>query len=47
MKINLEFIVFLAGLLLATVGLYLVYPPAALIVPGIILMAISLPGGNK
>ena len=37
-------IVFFVGLLLLVAGVYLVYAPAALIVPGVILIAISLWG---
>lgn len=38
---------FVLGLALLTAGIYLIYPPAALIVPGLILMSMSLFGGQK
>ena len=40
-------VAFFIGLCLFAGGLYLVYPPSALIGPGIILMAISLFGGRQ
>lgn len=40
-------VVFLVGLGLFAAGAYLIYPPAALIGPGLALMAISLFGGRK
>lgn len=46
-RIPVELLVFAAGLALFAVGAYLVYPPAALIVPGVILMAISIFGDKK
>jgi hypothetical protein len=42
--IPLTMTVFSLGLLLFAGGIYLVYPPAALFCPGIILMAISIFG---
>lgn len=38
---------FIVGLLLFTSGAYLVFPPAGLIAGGLILMGISLFGGNE
>lgn len=38
---------FALGLALLAGGLYLIYPPAALVIPGLILMAISLFGGGR
>lgn len=46
-RITSNFVVFTLGLLLFAGGAYLVYPPAGLIAPGAILMAISLFGGQK
>lgn len=40
-------VVFLFGLLMFFVGVYLIYPPAALIGSGLILMAISLFGERQ
>lgn len=46
-NIPINFMVFVAGLLLFSGGAYLVYPPAAPIGAGIILMGISLFGERK
>lgn len=46
-KINPNLVTFASGLLLASVGAYLVYPPAGLILPGTVLMGISLFGDRK
>lgn len=46
-SIPLNLIVFLAGLVLFFIGIYLIYPPAAMIGVGIIMMAISLFGESK
>lgn len=46
-KLPINFLVFLAGLGLLSAGVFLIYPPAALIVAGLVLMLISLFGeGN-
>jgi len=45
--VPLNLIVFLIGIFLFFVGLYLIYPPAALIAVGMILMLISLFGESK
>lgn len=46
-RINANLVAFAAGLLLVTAGAYLIYLPAGLIIPGIVLMAISLFGDRK
>jgi hypothetical protein len=46
-RINPHLVVFAAGLLLFAAGLFLVYPPAALIGPGLVLMAITLFGDRQ
>jgi len=43
----LNLIVFLAGLGLFAAGAHQIYPPAALIGPGVVLMVISLFGDRK
>ena len=46
-SIPINLIVFLAGMALFFIGIHLIYPPAAMIAVGVILMAISLFGGSK
>ena len=41
-----DLVIFIVGLLAFAAGAYLIYPPAALIGAGVILMAISLFGGQ-
>lgn len=43
-KIASNLVVFIVGLLLFSAGIFLIYPPAAYIGAGIVLMAISLFG---
>jgi len=45
-KLPIDLVVFLAGLALFAGGTWLIYPPAALIGAGCILMGISLFGGK-
>lgn len=47
MKFNLNLLVFVLGLLLFSAGVYLIYPPAAFVCAGVILMAISIFGGQR
>lgn len=47
MKPDLRDAVFALGLVLTSTGLYLVYPPAALIFPGLVLLYVSLKGGRR
>lgn len=44
---NLNLIVFMLGLLVFTAGAFWIYPPAALIGAGVILMAIALFGDRQ
>lgn len=44
LKITTEMVVFSAGVLLFAVGTWFIYPPAALLASGVILMAISVFG---
>jgi len=46
-RITLNLAVFIFGFVFLAAGLYLIYPPAALIGPGLILMAIALFGGRR
>jgi len=46
-SIPINLIVFLAGMALFFIGIYLIYLPAALIAVGMILMLISLFGESK
>lgn len=46
-NIPINFVVFLVGLVLFSGGAYLIYPPAALIGSGVILIGISLFGERK
>ena len=41
-----DFLVFFIGLLIFSAGIYLIYPPGALVGSGAILMVISLFGRN-
>ena len=45
-RITPQLCVFALGLLLASAGFYLIYPPAGLIVLGLVLMAITVFGGK-
>ncbi|NMC84299.1 MAG: hypothetical protein GYA58_03335 [Anaerolineaceae bacterium] len=46
-KVDLNLAVFILGLFSFAVGLYQIYPPAAWIGPGMVLMSISLFGDQK
>jgi hypothetical protein len=46
-KIHPNQVVFVTGLALTAAGAYLVYPPAGLIVAGLVLMGISVFGDRK
>ncbi|MEN6522850.1 MAG: hypothetical protein ABFD14_03910 [Anaerolineaceae bacterium] len=47
MKFKMNLFVFILGMVLMAIGLYLIYPPAAFISVGVILMGISLFGREK
>jgi hypothetical protein len=45
--LNPELVAFIIGLVAFTIGLYLIFPPAAFIGSGIVIMAISVFGGGE